>query len=60
MKNVRRRFSLNKTDHKFWIEKHKKESEKKKKKRLSEPDPGTYKPLPALFTTFTKIEGIPK
>ncbi len=37
---------LNKTTHKFWIEKHKKEGDKIQKRRSVEPAPGTHTPIP--------------
>jgi hypothetical protein len=45
-----------KKDHKFWIDKHKKIGEKIHKRRLSEPDPGTYTPCPLSVTTFDRIK----
>lgn len=43
-------------DHKFWIDKHKKMSRSFHKKRLSEPDPGSYSPCPLDVTTFDRIK----
>lgn len=45
-----------KKDHKFWIDKHKKMSQSYHKKRLSEPDPGSYTPCPLDITTFDRIK----
>ena len=43
-------------DHKFWINKHNKISHSFHKKRLSEPDPGSYSPCPLDVTTFDRIK----
>ncbi len=45
-----------KRDHKFWIDKHKKMSKTFYKKRLSEPAPGSYSPLPMDMKTFDGIK----
>jgi hypothetical protein len=45
-----------KRDHKFWIDKHKKINQSFHKKRLSEPDPGSYSPCPLDVTTFDRIK----
>ena len=45
-----------KKDHKFWVDKHKKMTQSFHKKRLSEPDPGTYSPCPLEVTTFDRIK----
>ena len=45
-----------KRDHKFWVDKHKKMSQSFHKKRLSEPDPGSYSPCPLDVTTFDRIK----
>lgn len=46
---------MNKTTHKFWIDKHKKEGEKMKKRRSVEPAPGTHTPIPLGYNTFDRI-----
>lgn len=46
---------MNKTNHKFWIDKHKKEEQKFTKKKSVEPAPGTHTPIPADCTTFDRI-----
>jgi hypothetical protein len=46
---------MNKTTHKFWIEKHKKEGDKFAKRKSVEPAPGTHTPIPAGYTTFDRI-----
>lgn len=46
---------LNKTTHKFWIDKHKKESTKMLKRKSVEPAPGTHTPIPADCFTFDRI-----
>jgi hypothetical protein len=46
---------MNKTTHKFWIDKHKKEEDKMKKRRSVEPAPGTHTPIPGDCTTFDRI-----
>lgn len=46
---------LNKTTHKFWIEKHKKEGENIQKRRSVEPAPGTHTPIPVEVNTFDRI-----
>ena len=46
---------MNKTDHKFWIGKHKKESEYWKKKRGSVPGPNSYDHIPLEYNTFHRI-----
>jgi hypothetical protein len=46
---------VDKTNHKFWIDKHKKEGEKMAKRRSVEPAPGTHTPIPAGYTTFERI-----
>jgi hypothetical protein len=51
---------VDRTEPKFWITKHKKEQDVDRKRRASEPAAGTYKPLPVLYTTFTKISETPK
>lgn len=45
---------LNKTTHKFFIEKHKKDSEYWKKKRGSVPGPLTYSPCHVEYSTFLR------
>lgn len=46
---------MNKTTHKFWIDKHKKEEEKMKKRHSVEPAPGTHTPIPCDCITFDRI-----
>jgi hypothetical protein len=46
---------VNKTTHKFWIDKHKKEGEKLRKRHSVEPAPGTHTPIPLGYTTFDRI-----
>lgn len=46
---------MNKTTHKFWIDKHKKEGEKITKRRSVEPAPGTHTPIPLGYSTFDRI-----
>lgn len=47
---------LNKTDHKFWIGKHKKDSEYWRKKRMSVPGPLSYDHIPLEYPTFRRIQ----
>lgn len=42
--------------HKDWIKKHGDESERDRKRRLKEPDPGTYIPLATSFNSFDKLK----
>lgn len=49
-----------KTDPKYWIERHKKMSQSYKKKRLSETAPGCYTPCRLDVTTFDKIWAVEK
>ena len=60
IQEIKKKDSMNKTDPKFWISKHKKESVEYHKKKSAEPGAGTYKPLPTLYTTFTKLSEVPK
>ena len=46
---------MNKTDHKFWLGKHKKEDAYWKKKRGSVPSPFSYSPSPLEYDTFNRI-----
>lgn len=46
---------MNKTTHKFWIEKHKKEGDKLQKRKSVEPAPGTHTPIPLGYNTFDRI-----
>lgn len=48
-------FRPDKRDHKYWIDKHKKINQSFRKKRLSEPAPGSYSPCPLDITTFDRI-----
>jgi hypothetical protein len=41
--------------YKDWIKKHGDETTRDRKRRLKEPDPGTYVPLAASFNSFDKI-----
>ena len=45
----------NKTTHKFWIDKHKKETDKFKKRLSVQPAPGTHTPIPLGYSTFARI-----
>jgi hypothetical protein len=44
------------TNYTFWIDKHKKDNEKKRRRSLKETDPGTYRPVSASFSSFDKIK----
>jgi len=43
---------MNKTNHKFWIDKHKKWSDKLLKRNSVTPAPGTHTPIPLGYSTF--------
>lgn len=47
--------NTNKTNHKFWIGKHKKEDEYWIKKRRSVVGPPSYSPIPLEYNTFNRI-----
>ena len=49
-------YKKERTDHKFWVEKHKKENERNRKRSLKETDPGTYRPVSASFNSFDRIK----
>lgn len=46
---------MNKTTHKLWIDKHKKEDQKMSKRHSVEPAPGTHTPIPLGYNTFDRI-----
>jgi hypothetical protein len=46
---------VNKTTHKFWIEKHRKEQIKMQKRWSVQPAPGTHTPIPCNVATFDRI-----
>lgn len=46
---------MNKTTHKLFIDKHKKQADKLSKRRSVEPAPGTHTPIPSAYVTFDRI-----
>lgn len=46
---------LNKTDYKFWVKKHKDETDSFMKKQLAKPAPGTHSPLNTTLETFDQL-----
>jgi hypothetical protein len=46
---------MNKTTHKFWIDKHKKDSARSMKKHRSVPGPSNYSPCPLEYNTFNRV-----
>ena len=51
---------MNKTNYKFWIDKHKKDKDYWAKKRASVPGPLSYSPCHVEFDTFLRTETILK
>lgn len=46
---------LNKTDYKFWVEKHKKQAQTFSQRESSRPAPGTHSPLNTTLNTFDQL-----
>ena len=46
---------MDKSDYKFWVNKHKLENEKIMKRDSIKPAPGTHSPMPSSITTFDQL-----
>lgn len=53
-------FKLNKTNHTFWLAKHKKYDSVILSRDLKKPNPATYQPTNQSFNTFQKTFSLPK
>lgn len=54
------KLKLNKTDHKFWIDKHNKSTKINTSRDLIKPNPASYSPTNQSYNTFQKTFSLPK
>lgn len=54
------KIKLNKTDHKFWIDKHGKNDKLNTTRELARPNPASYSPTNQSYDTFQRTFSLPK